>query len=185
MTTKALTSKIFATCGTISAWTQALLHDVGIRSRVVSSLTLDSWNHYNDGHTLIEVYREYYKKWVVYDLDNNAYFARADCPLSFIEFSNHVATGDYAIRRLASDSGFDVSNFIDSDRQYDYAFAMEEIFANEKSLRRWYAGVIHVPMIEDNGNYFFFDNVNRSRVETYSPRFRYMDKEQFMAKFEV
>jgi hypothetical protein len=183
LSTKALTSKIFVTCGGICDWTQMLLQSVGIKSRVVASLTLDSWNHYDDGHTLIEVYRDSYKKWVVYDLDNNAYFVRDNIPLSFIEFSDHVAAGDYDIKRLASDSRFDVSNFTDSEKQYDYAFLMEGILANEKSLRSWYKRVVRVPMIEDKGNYIFFDDVNRSRIETYSPRFKYMDKEQFMAQF--
>src|SRR3989344_7449080 len=62
---KALQSKIFATCGSISNWTCNLLKTKSIKSRVVASLTLDDWNSYNNGHIMIEVFREDLKKWVV------------------------------------------------------------------------------------------------------------------------
>ena len=41
----------------------------GVKSRLVSSLTLDSWNSYDNGHIMIEVFRPELKKWVVYDID--------------------------------------------------------------------------------------------------------------------
>ena len=45
-----------------------------IRARFVLTLTLDPWNSYDNGHSMIEVYREDLKKWVLYDVDENAYF---------------------------------------------------------------------------------------------------------------
>ena len=58
-----------------------------IESRVVQTLTVEDWNSYNNGHTMIEIYRHDFNKWVLYDLDNNAYFSANQIPLSLLEFS--------------------------------------------------------------------------------------------------
>jgi hypothetical protein len=60
---------------------------------------------------------------------------------------------------------------------------MEEILANEQSLKQWYKHAVQVPMIESENSLFFFNDINRSRIEGYSEKFRYIDKAQFMKRF--
>lgn len=180
LTRKAMKSKLFLTCGKISSWAHYILNTQGINSRVVAGLTLDEWNSYDNGHTLIEVYRKEYNKWVVYDLDQNAYFLHNGEPLSLIEFANYSASGNYEIRYISSDIRVDISNFLARDTNYDYAFVAER---KVNSLKLWYKRVMQVPMIRDGSYYYFFDNTHRSRIESYSSSYRYMDEEQFMEKF--
>ena len=99
---KSLYSKISATCGTISEWTINLLNENGIKARLVSSLTLESWNSYDNGHILIEVFKPDLKKWVVYDIDNDAYFTSNEIPLSLIEFVDKIPKDDFTIESLIS-----------------------------------------------------------------------------------
>jgi len=180
---KALTSKIFATCGHIASWILRVLEGFGTRARMVQTLTLDVWNDYDNGHVLVEVYHSEQKKWVVYDLDNSVYFSHHGIPLSLIEFAEHVGLDDYKLERLANDAALDVSNFIDRNSGYDYAFIMERTLADEQSLREWYKRTSQVPLIQEGKFYYFFDPQNRSKIEGYSEIFRYIDKRELMERF--
>ena len=180
---KILHSKIFATCGSISEWTQRTLQENGIKSRIVSSLTLDQWNSYDNGHILIEVYREKFNKWVVYDLDNNTYFSKNKIPLSLIEFSEQSSNLDYEINYITNNSNLNIANFIDNKTNYDYAFLIEARFANNNSIKQWYKRVMQIPLIGDDKYNYFFNDTNISRVEKYSSYYKYMSKKQFLEKF--
>lgn len=180
---KALHSKIFATCGHVSDWTCDLLKTRVIRSRVVASLTLDPWNSYDNGHIMIEVYRNDFKKWVVYDLDNNCFFTKNKVPLSLIEFSDCVKTEDYEINYLANNSNLDTFNFIDKRHKFDFAFLLEARFVNEDSHRQWYKRVMQVPMIADGKYSYFFNSNDILRVQNYSSYYKYMNKKEFLEKF--
>lgn len=183
LTHKALCSKLLITCGKISGWTHYLLNNLNIRSRLVAGMTLDHWNSYNNGHSLIEVWRNKWNKWVLYDLDNNSYFipGNGDVPLSLVEFSQAVINNDYRIIHLSSDTRLDVSNFNTADG-YSYTFFSEAMNGN---IRKWYRRVMQVPLIFDqsDGKYLFMDVKNRNRVESYSSVYKYIDKTDFMSRF--
>ena len=149
LTQKATTAKIFIICAGVSRWAVDVLTHNKVRARRVGSFTLAPSNGYDDGHSLIEVYREDCKKWVLYDLDNNACFLRKETPLSLVEMVDCVQSGeDYEIKLLSSDTPLDVSNFKSPKNGYDWAF--NEEFSNSKNgLRRWYKRVLQVPLIDD------------------------------------
>ncbi len=182
---KALHSKIFGVCVTISNWIQHILSDNNIKSRMVQTLTLDAWNTYDNGHTLIEIYRDDYNKWVLYDLDNNAYFiGNAGQPLSLYEFVNHVKKDDYNIIFIADDTKLDVSNF-KSDSGYEYAFFSESISSNIDTLRNWYKRVIQVPLILDGNKVFYTvdSEEKKEQVEKFARYYDYLEEDEFIKKF--
>lgn len=180
---KAKHTKIFATCGGISKFIKTLLEDQGIKSRVVSTLTLEEWNTFDNGHTMIEVFREDYDKWVLYDLDNNVYFVNDEKPLSLLEFVALIKTANYEIKHLASDTTLDVSNFKNKNG-YEYAFYVERLHADERYLREWYERTIQIPLIHaDDDILYFFNNADRERIEDYSHRYQYMNEDQFLSQF--
>ena len=181
---KALNSKIFGTCGSISVWIQGILESNNIQSRIVQTLTLDDWNTYDNGHTMIEVYNDDLQKWILYDLDANAYFLKNEIPLSLIEFINAVKNDNYEIRILANDTTLDVSNFL-AKNNYEYAFYAESVFANENTLKIWYKRVIQVPMISENEfSYFTTNNVDeRKQMENYASHHKFLPVDEFQSKF--
>lgn len=181
---KALNSKIFGTCGAISVWIQSILESQNIKSRIVQTLTLDDWNTYDNGHTMIEVYRNDIKKWVLYDLDGNAYFSQNGIPLSLIEFVDAVKNNNYEIHILASDTTLDVSNFL-AENTYDYAFYAESVYANENTQKNWYKRVIQIPMIGENEFSYFTTSSDeeRKRMGIYASHHRFLTSDEFYSKF--
>ena len=180
---KALHSKIFGTCDNISHWIKYILDDHQIESRVVQTLTAENWNSYNNGHTMIEIYRPDLNKWVLYDLDNNAYFSANQIPLSLLEFHKAVGKDNYNIHFVADDTKNDISNFKENNG-YDYAFISESINSNEDTLRDWYHRVIQVIIIPDtDNNYYFYDQKHRERIESYSNQYKFLEYEEFIQIF--
>lgn len=183
LSSKALQSKLFITCGTVSKWAQSLLRSIDIDSRVVGGITVEEWNDYDNGHLLLEIWRQKWNKWVVYDFDNNSFFLPLDSdrPLSVIEWSKLIREDKYRIQPLASDTRLDVSGFISVDG-YDYGFFSEGINAD---ILSWYARVMQVPFIYDENQrmFIFMDAEQKTRVESYSTSYRYMDKKIFMERY--
>ena len=180
---KAMYSKISATCGTISEWSKNFLMKNGVKSRLVSSLTLDSWNSYDNGHIMIEVFRPELKKWVVYDIDNDAYFINKQIPLSLIELVEKIKDGDFIIEYIARKNDIDVKNFLDKKNNYDYGFLIESRFSDEQTRREWYKHILQVPMIVDDDFSYFFDKDNAEKILSYSSYYKYLDQNEFMKRF--
>jgi len=179
---QAKTRKIFITCGPVSGWTIGILTDHGIRARSATSLTLEYWNTYDNGHAMIEVYRKDFRKWVLYDMDANSFFTWRGKPLSLVEFAYAVMSDyPYEIEYLANDTRLDVSNFKSKDGTADYAFFCERMNA---AVHQWYRRIVQVPMLRDAKlGRCFFDAANRQRIESYSKSFKYLDRSEFRRTF--
>jgi hypothetical protein len=179
---KARYSKLLITCGTVSGWSNYLLRSKGIKSRLVQGLTLGEWNSYDDGHSLIEVWRDKWNKWVLYDVDLGSYFVDkiSGVPMSLIEFAEAVPYDKYEIIRISL-SSFDVSSFR-SPVGYNFAFIMEALTANS---REWYKRVMQVPLIYDDKAqaYEFYSDVDKSRVESYNSNYKFVARAEFVKRF--
>ena len=180
---KALHSKIFGTCDNISHWVKHNLDEHEIKSRVVQTLTIEDWNTYNNGHTMIEIYRNDLDKWVLYDLDNNAYFSANNKPLSLLEFQESVANNNYNMHFISSDTRNDISDFKEN-KGYDYAFFAEGINSNEDTLRNWYDRVIQIILISDSdNNLYFYNEEYREQTEIYSNQYKFLEYKEFAHRF--
>lgn len=179
---EARTRKLFLTCGPVSAWSISILTDHGVKARSATSLTLGHWNTYDNGHAMMEVYREDFCKWVLYDVDGNCFFTWRETPLSLVEFAYAVMRDyPYEAKSLANDIRLDVSNFKGDGGEPDYAFFSERYIA---ASRQWYRRIVQVPMLhEPTVGRCFFDAANRERIESYSKSFKYMEKSEFRRTF--
>lgn len=176
----ALSSKLYLTRGNFALWAHDILNQHSIKSRLVTSLTLDEWNEYDNGHTLLEVYKENLNKWVVYDIDNNSTFYDNFLQLTFIELVRRIPDDNYEIVYIANDTTLNPSGFKDEETDYNFAFIAEGYMS---SIRNWYKRVLQVPMIRDGKIYYHYDLENLDKINEYSRSYDYMDKKQFMEKF--
>lgn len=177
---KAMESKLILICGDVSTIAHSILTNLGIQSRLVIGLTLDKWNNYDNGHTLIEVYKN--KKWVVYDLDQNVKFKDAAKELCLIEWISKIPSNNYEIEQLSSDTRISILGFKDKNA-FDYSL-LSECLCCEKQLRRWYQRVMMIPIIQ-KGACFYFTSPKQfqSKIESYSSNYRYVDRGEFMSRF--
>jgi hypothetical protein len=183
LTRKATTAKLFITCNNSAQWAIHVLSPYRIRVRPADSLTLDEWNSYDNGHSMIEIYREDLNKWVLYDFDANVCFLHKGTLLSLAEMIEHAASGDYEFKPFAADTGMDISNFKSPRNGFDWGFSAEITRTND-GARWWYKRVLQVPLL---GNCFYLPSPNdadRARVAHYSGQnYTCLTKEEFLKKF--
>ena len=74
-----------------------------------------------------------------------------------------------------------MGGFISSDG-HDYSFFSEEM---NVSIRDWYRRVMQVSMMFDRSEEkgFFMDPKDKDRNESYSERYKYIDKNEFLSGF--
>lgn len=171
---KALCQKLVINCGYVALWASAILCEEGIKNRIVTTLTLDEWNSYDNGHTMLEVYKENIDKWAVYDIDNGITFYSESKSMNIVELCEAVCQEKpYQIQRLTSAAKYANSS--------EYYLLVEKDLSGEKNMRRWFKRVLQVPLIRnENGDYYFFDKENRNRVEGYTGGYLYIEKNQFI-----
>ena len=142
LTEEATYRKLSMACGHVSAWAAQILSDFGIPAHVIAAKTLEPPNGYNDGHVMIEVFNDDWGKWVLYDIDCNAYFIGAgELPLSLDEFLVVSQTGEYRIESLAADPFCSVLD-LEKD-SFSWGFIAERL-VDETQLRAWYRRVCQI-----------------------------------------
>lgn len=175
---KAKYSKLYLTCERVTRFAYELMMQLGIRVRIVGTRTLDQWETYDNGHYLLEVYRADLQKWVLYDLDNNAYFQFNNNPLSLLEFTEHK-NKQYQIVYIANDMRIKTVN-----RRFDYAFVDEARIAN---LQHWYQRIIQFVYIEEQNTCYAYHPHEPIEFAKYPkgmlPAIQYLQRELFVKRF--
>lgn len=180
---EAKTRKLVASCGAIAGLATRILNRHGITARVVATLSGPPYNSYDNGHTLFEIYRRDLNQWMVYDLDNNAYYEADGKPLSVADLIARIPKNEYKIMPLSAD-GIAAARAT-TEPGFDYSFYFELIGGTETALRQWLARVARVPLIyADDVFYFYADDADlRKSVEKYSKIYRHLSTEDFMKRF--
>lgn len=178
MLKKMTTKKISLTCGNISMLVLNILKEYNVESRLVSFLTMDKWNSYDNGHTLIEVKID--GKWVLLDIDNNRYFKLYNKNMNLLDFFNDLDWNDIAFSQLSEDENLDSQNFTSNSISY-HGFA-DYIYSD---IRKWYKRVMQIPMIFENDIRYvgLKDENNRDRVLEYYPNAKILTQQEFRKKF--
>lgn len=166
--------KLKMTCGSICHFAERYLREKGIQCRFILTLTLEEWNDYNNGHSMIEVFED--GKWKLWDIDQKCYFclygehldAKTFCELSKYPFE------------IVSFSDEPVIPVEDSETWFG------KLISTEEGKRWFYARSCQIPMIRENNIFYFTcDEKYRERIEDY-PRcgpFQYLTKDQFERMF--
>jgi len=172
------TRSLSMTCNTVSDFSREMLEDIGVKSRIVTTLTLDEWNSYDNGHTFLEVFTPYSNSWVAIDMDANVFFSTPtvehasvlDMVLTDVD---HISFPPYV--RIAS---IDYSTFTQYQVISDFAFL---------NKKEWYLRVLQALALKDEatGKYVFAtdDEKKAKRIKSYSPEYTTMSVKDFSERF--
>ncbi|MEN8642532.1 transglutaminase domain-containing protein [Pseudomonas sichuanensis] len=166
------------TCGSISVFAQKLLENINVKSRVVTTLTMEEWNSYDNGHTFLEVYLPKDKKWVAMDLDMKVFFATPQADkASALDMIKAGADG-ISFAEFMHASNLDYSTF------KNYQTIVEFGALNKKA---WYGRVLQQFAIYDaaTAKYVFAtdDAAVAKRITSYSGDYTTMPVAQFVSHF--
>lgn len=180
--TTASCKKLQMTCGSISQFTERLLQALGIPSRLVTLITLDEWNTYDNGHTFIEIFQD--EKWVLYDIGTRSYFISGAEKLDALEFIEAVKAQNYE-RYTFSKSP--VLAYGDLRAQgYDFGCWFQVMLLFNNNLDKWYKRIAQVQLIREDGSFYYTcDPKHRTRIESYPMHLPliYLERNEFIDRF--
>lgn len=181
----AKTRKIHQICGKFSYFCHRILSSLGIPCRVVVLLTLEKWNSYNNGHTLLEVFNG--RSWELWDVDQHCYFTKDGDILSAKDFLISCGKDEYQIKYTTPASAM-ASNDLDTEG-YDQTLLAEHFLVAPKSKRAWYRHCAQVLLIEVDGIFYFTcsSNEDRKRIESYPHHYlgilKCLEEQDFLKRF--
>lgn len=166
--------KLEMSCGSICEFAIQYLSEKGVNARFILSLTLEEWNSYNNGHSMIEI-REG-DKWTLWDLDLKNIFVKKGKKLNAIEL---LENPDYEIIRFNRSDIFSESG-IHTMEKYGLNLTTPE------GIREFYKRCFQVILIKENGNFYFTcDKNDIKRIESYptSEPLLYIPPHEFIKTF--
>ncbi len=182
LTAKAMSDKLYLTCGPASKWAKTVLNSAGINAREVMTITLEPWNNYDDGHNMIEV--EVGGVWKLFDIDNGKYFTRNGIILNLLDFAKAVENDDYEMVPLSND--IPVQSEWNKSNGYDLTFFSELKLISDRNLNGWYKRVINAVLIESDGMLYspaLKEAYMNNRILSYTDKIVVIDSAQFFSKF--
>jgi len=176
---KATQEKLVATCGKITSFAKSILSEKKIESRIVSALTNDPLNGFDDSHVLIEV--KFSDGWRVYDLDNNNVFKKQGRYLNLIELKEAFANNSFELEKIADDPVIDATDFKASG--YDFGFYTEQKLANDSLLKEWYKRIFGTVFVEQGNVYYYYDGFDEIKIKSFYPNSKKVEQKEFKSKF--
>lgn len=150
-TEKARRGRLSTTCGPIANFINYQLNILGLKSRLVHVLTLEEWDNFNNGHTLIEVFDTDEKRWLFYDSDIGCRLKYDGRWLNLGEACCLYRKGlepeiDFPFGQCQIDPHADG---VIPNKHLFYSLLGEGIFkGNIKTLHRWYKRILQIPIID-------------------------------------
>lgn len=173
------TERAVLTCGYVSSFMKRFLEEnyKNIQVRLTHFLTKQRFNHYNDGHTLLEYYSEKYHKWVAVDFTRSSLFFFKNIPLSAFELS---LSKDFELATF-NNTKVDV-NF--SDCNYNYGF-FEDYSYSQQGFRDFHDRIFgSIIIAQEKKLYTLYDETEyMNRLKTIYPGIFFLTKEEFMNMF--
>ncbi len=163
LTERARTGEAFSVqCGTIAGFVVHHLTAQGIPARMVQCVTGSNWNHFDDGHVLMELRDPAEKRWVLYDATLGTRYRHRGRLLDLLQVTElYRAGGRPEVEFLNAASKLDPQESY--ERIYGPYLPGEAALAaflgpfrrlldnDTAALHRWYARMMQIPLI---GNTF-------------------------------
>lgn len=166
---------IILTCGPAVSFVKSILDNLNIKSRKVQTMTMDKWNSYDNGHTLLEIYSKSDQKWFLYDIDGQHIFLKDGILLSLLELSEY-SFDDIQIQPISDQFFFDYSSFSDF-------FVWSENFQNNPRI--WYQRVFQEFALYDEVTReysFMIDNKNSNDLSNNDKNSRCFKLKSYFGK---
>ena len=172
----ASTQLLEVTCGTASRVSEVLLSQVGMQVRQVSFFTLEKWNSYDNGHTLLEIWDSNWNKWRLIDFDLKCeYFAEDnETPIGLVELveSSSFHLKFFGPRQLTGHRGQGV----------DSTFLFQGIFLDNLLAMQWIKQKAQFAVLHSKGKYlsYIIDDKKLKEAHHLLPNYSFVTKGKFI-----
>jgi hypothetical protein len=175
------------TCGPLARFVKELVKKHGVRTRIVSTHTLQSRNSYNNGHTLLEYQPTGASSWVAFDVDKKCIFRDGEgSMLDAFELCWEVSLGNPVdVQLLSKAPSLDLTNFFERSTGYNYQFLEMNVYGRAGGFRPLIDRICNVPYFTLPEGLCFgcWNDESRGIIQSQYPTARILGTEEFRKKF--
>lgn len=172
----AKSSNLHMGCGNIAKLVEQVLTHAKIESRLVAAYTRESFNGYDDSHTLLEI--RHYDNWLLYDPTFACFFEMAGKRVGLLELCERRAKGELFYVSQIAQPVFSTYKF--NGERFD--FWVEERFRSSLLRDLWYERVLGIPLLFD-GKLFYFLNEMPVPGKPGGNHYFALSREELLKKF--
>ncbi len=170
--TKHSASRILSmTCGPLSSFVSKICDTIDLKTRIISTHTLEATNSYNNGHTLLEVWVPDLAKYVAVDVDKKCLFKGTENYLDVLELCSSVFLREnFSIEHFGSNVRLDAGGFVDPKTGFDYQFIELGVYCSSNGIEQCFRRLCNVPYFSNpDGKVFcaWNDQVKERILEIY------------------
>lgn len=176
--------RVPAVCGEASVLVQSVLERLGHEARIVTALRLGNFNHYDNGHTVLEV-RGVSGDWMVFDPGYGGWLTEGGQHVNLLTLQDSLKN----LKSLAFEElRFRHYGHFFSSRLADLTFELENKWTSPNQLLNWYRETFEIVGIEMKGrpgHYEFLapSYVEKRIVKRYSTNYYATTRDSFVAKY--
>ena len=175
------------TCGPLASFVEQLAQGHGIRTRVVSTHTLQPMNSYNNGHTLLEYQPTGSSTWIAFDVDKKCTFQDGKgSMLDAFQLCREVAEGNpVEVKLMSKAPSLDLTKFSEYSNDYSYQFLEMNIYGHEDGFRPLIERICNVPFFSLSKGLCFgcWDDESRNTIKSRYPTAEILGAKDFRKKF--
>ena len=184
---EAINRLLSLTCGPLARFVEQLVKRHGMRTRIVSTHTLQPRNSYNNGHTLLEYQPTGSSLWVAFDVDKKCIFLDGEgSMLDAFELCREVSEGNPVDAQLLSKApSLDLANFFERSTGYNYQFLEMNVYGRAGGFRPLIERICNVPYFSLPEGLCFgcWNDESRGIIQSQYPTARIFGAEEFRKKF--
>ena len=175
---QATNGKLFLTCNRVVNFTSSILEKYKFKTRTVQTLASKDLNGYDDEHVLLEVFDPKLQKWILIDIDNNAWFSLDNVKLSLVEYKTALdSTKNVKIEKLSNDAVVDISNFREKGKSF-YGVISENVMGDE-NLIKWHKRIMDIVTI----NKVYYNEKQINYMTKNKPEYSFKNHNDFLKEF--
>jgi hypothetical protein len=181
---KAQSGFIGLTCTKGCQFVKYVLDEIGIKSRLVLTLTNDHLNGYNDGHTLLEVFDDNLKRYIVVDVDKKISFLDENSTLmNAFELCKAIAgKREFKTRSIGVIDQVDWIGFKDPTTDYNYQL-LEQLFNSSGNTRTYVYDRICNSIVLPLNNLNYCSSFGEELKNDWKNKVQLLAPEEFEKKF--
>ena len=174
------------TCGPLASFVSKVCDSIGLKTRIISTHTLEVTNSYDNGHTLLEVWIPDLAKYVVVDVDKKCFFRNKGNLLNAFELCSLVFHEEnFSIERFAENIHLDPGGFVDLKTGFNYQFLELSVYCSPNGFEQCFRRLCNVPYFShpDGKTFCAWNDQVEERVLEMYPDSVILSSSEFSERF--
>ena len=174
------------TCGPLASFVSKICDSIELKTRIISTHTLEATNSYNNGHTLLEIWAPDLAKYVAVDVDKKCFFKNTKNYLNAFELCSLIFHQEiFSVEHFGENVRLDSGGFVDPKTGFDYQFLELSVYCSANGFEQTFRRLCNVPYLShpDGKTFCAWNEQAEKRILEIYPDAIVLSSSEFSERF--